>query len=411
MNNTNFVDSENHINKSSMIDEHQIIEIIEKNPILPKDIGRIVCGDSNSNILTFEISRFYDGVDLYNKNIKIIVKNELGTFTEDTVDVKYTDESLRFSWILSSSTTYKAGTVNAAIVFIGSESDEVYALKTLPFNLTVDNSLEFSTDEPPYKDWFIDIENELFELKKIILNSNNQDIEFHEHLNKNILDKLSVSDENNLLYDGKEIVNSKQPLSAYDVALENGFNGTEVEWLNSLKGEKGADGKDGASPTIHDVTIQLKSDTEFVNSLKGEKGDKGDPAEGTNWEVLDSIASVKDNVTEGKLVDSLVIKEVFQSVSNGKELIASAITDKGVETDARDTFSQMALNIERIQNENIIFDAIRVLKVNDIKMAIPEGLPKITTTQNRIMSEDAMVKSCAKIDISVTEGEAMENVL
>lgn len=56
MDNTNFVDSENHINKSSMIDEHQIIEIIEKNPILPKDIGRIVCGDSNSNILTFEIS-------------------------------------------------------------------------------------------------------------------------------------------------------------------------------------------------------------------------------------------------------------------------------------------------------------------------------------------------------------------
>ena len=36
--------------------------------------------------------------------------------------------------------------------------------------------------------------------------------------------------------------------SAYEVAVENGFNGTEAEWLESLKGEKGdkgADGKDG----------------------------------------------------------------------------------------------------------------------------------------------------------------------
>jgi hypothetical protein len=42
------------------------------------------------------------------------------------------------------------------------------------------------------------------------------------------------------------------------------------------------------------------------------------------------------------------IAEVFQSVSNGKVAIASAITDKGVSTDATDTFAQMAVNIERI---------------------------------------------------------------
>ena len=31
--------------------------------------------------------------------------------------------------------------------------------------------------------------------------------------------------------------------SAYQTAIENGFEGTEEEWLNSLKGEKGEDGK------------------------------------------------------------------------------------------------------------------------------------------------------------------------
>jgi len=34
--------------------------------------------------------------------------------------------------------------------------------------------------------------------------------------------------------------------SAYQVAVKNGFVGTEAQWLASLKGEKGADGQDGA---------------------------------------------------------------------------------------------------------------------------------------------------------------------
>lgn len=42
------------------------------------------------------------------------------------------------------------------------------------------------------------------------------------------------------------------------------------------------------------------------------------------------------------------INEVFQSVSNGKTLVANAITDKGVNTLATDTFETMATNIKNI---------------------------------------------------------------
>lgn len=42
------------------------------------------------------------------------------------------------------------------------------------------------------------------------------------------------------------------------------------------------------------------------------------------------------------------IEEVFQSVSNGKELIADAITDKGVSTSASDSFQTMAENIDSL---------------------------------------------------------------
>lgn len=41
-----------------------------------------------------------------------------------------------------------------------------------------------------------------------------------------------------------------QYISAYDIAVKNGFQGTEEEWLLSLKG---ADGKDGASLTFEDL--------------------------------------------------------------------------------------------------------------------------------------------------------------
>ena len=34
-------------------------------------------------------------------------------------------------------------------------------------------------------------------------------------------------------------------LSAYEIAVRNGYQGTEAEWLASLKGDKGEDGKDG----------------------------------------------------------------------------------------------------------------------------------------------------------------------
>ena len=43
------------------------------------------------------------------------------------------------------------------------------------------------------------------------------------------------------------------------------------------------------------------------------------------------------------------IDELFQSVSNGKTLIASAITDKGVITSSSDSFSTMADNIKSIE--------------------------------------------------------------
>lgn len=65
--------------------------------------------------------------------------------------------------------------------------------------------------------------------------------------------------------------------------------------------------------------------------------------------IYSVIGDIDELGTENKnLVDA--VNEVFTSVSNGKELIADAISDKGIETSATDTFETMATNISNIRS-------------------------------------------------------------
>lgn len=61
--------------------------------------------------------------------------------------------------------------------------------------------------------------------------------------------------------------------SAYEIAVENGYTGTEAEWLSSLKGEKGDTGEQG----IQGIQGE-KGDTgeQGLQGIQGEKGEKGD---------------------------------------------------------------------------------------------------------------------------------------
>ena len=55
--------------------------------------------------------------------------------------------------------------------------------------------------------------------------------------------------------------------SAYEIALQNGFTGTEADWLTSLKGQKGDTGAKG------------ERGEKGEPGEKGERGEKGDPGE------------------------------------------------------------------------------------------------------------------------------------
>lgn len=69
--------------------------------------------------------------------------------------------------------------------------------------------------------------------------------------------------------------------SAYEIAKENGFNGTEAEWLASLKGEPGAagasgkDGEDGKTPYVGDNGNWYIGADDTGKPSRGAKGEPG----------------------------------------------------------------------------------------------------------------------------------------
>ena len=102
--------------------------------------------------------------------------------------------------------------------------------------------------------------------------------------------------------------------SAYQVAVDNGFEGTEIEWVESLKGKPGADGTDGNDgidgKSAYDIAVEqgyVGTKSEWVESLKGRDGSNGksnydiavdNGFEGTEEEWIASLKGIKGDPGE-----------------------------------------------------------------------------------------------------------------
>lgn len=67
-------------------------------------------------------------------------------------------------------------------------------------------------------------------------------------------------------------------LSAYEIALKNGFVGTEQDWLLSLKGNDGDPGDGIVGPSAYQVWLSqgnVGTEQDFLDSLKGDNGTNG----------------------------------------------------------------------------------------------------------------------------------------
>lgn len=94
-------------------------------------------------------------------------------------------------------------------------------------------------------------------------------------------DEVSISEDSSANASvGEDLPRGK---SAYEIAVENGFDGTEAEWLASLKGATGAagadgkDGENGETPYIGDNGNWFVGSDDTGKPSRGEKGADGAP--------------------------------------------------------------------------------------------------------------------------------------
>ena len=143
--------------------------------------------------------------------------------------------------------------------------------------------------------------------------------------------------------EGAGALKGEPGISAYDVAVLNGFTGTESEWLESLKGDKGQDGTDGIyviSMNISEdnkVTALLSNgDTLQIGSLHTIKGDKGDAGEiprideeTKRWFIGDYdtgyVAVPNTEINFNDLIDVPNIPTALSELVNDEEFIKSTV--------------------------------------------------------------------------------------
>lgn len=173
----------------------------------------------------------------------------------------------------------------------------------------------------------------------------------------------------------------------------------------------------GISDTVHD-NLETANKTiigginEVNSQLKDIANDLGKNEDGSDIELPTTDKTVKG-----------AIKELFQDVSNGKTLVANAITDKGVNTLATDTFQVMATNIGKISSGmNIEGKIITVnntkykLSTNSdgdiiatiIKHTVTNNLSNATNNNTALEIND---NSSYDANISVNNGYKLSNVI
>ena len=142
------------------------------------------------------------------------------------------------------------GMVKMSVFGYNSDSDTTIRATTVPITLHVRPS-GFdgeSCNVPPTPDLYAQL---LAEIKKIISEGGNG-------------------------INGKDGENG---LSAYELAVQNGFAGTLTEWLESLKGADGINGKNGIDGknglSAYEIALKngfVGTESEWLDSLKGENG-------------------------------------------------------------------------------------------------------------------------------------------
>lgn len=123
-------------------DDFPTISIINK--AISSISSKILSGEKNSEYVTFQINRFYDGIDLSTKLINICYKidnTDIGG-SDSPVNVQTDNTTIKFGWIIPEAITMRVCVAKFGILIVGEEYDKDYVFKTDQAQFSVSKGFE-----------------------------------------------------------------------------------------------------------------------------------------------------------------------------------------------------------------------------------------------------------------------------
>lgn len=176
-------DSLNIVNDLKDSHSHIIVNKDRKILLPNENTNILITRDNNSEEITFEVPRFYDGIDLTTKNLSIYYIRPVTSGEEKPAGVRenldlqnYSDETLYASWTVTDKVTNTPGILTFAIIAEGNGYTDTYFWQTYPAQLRVDSGIY--GDLPPTEESFAIVEFD--EFQKELYNTIQSLKAFHE---------------------------------------------------------------------------------------------------------------------------------------------------------------------------------------------------------------------------------------
>lgn len=297
--------------------------------------------ENNSQVIPFEMPRYYDGVDLMKMTIQVHyvnAKNEENYAAP--VNVSYNSEKIRFYWMVSDSATVKEGNLQFEIMAVGAitipntNTTKNYLWRTRPNSqLTVLKALSgIAMTDPTGDDWYTQflstMSQKVGEAQTAASNAAQSAQEAQAVVN-GLSDTLAS-------YYTKEEVDGFVKLIQDDISKVDGLAKFDIQYnaetqtIKFLNGEK----------VIKTITLNTDPGAEWVTSFN----------KTVEAKIDEKIAPVKTELTEYKTSNDAAVKNLQDSVGNLPETLQSNYYNK----DATDKL--LAAKAEKTSVETVTND-------------------------------------------------------
>lgn len=227
-----------------------------------------------TNQLNMQIFNNNEIVDLTGCNVRLyLIRPDK---TDDFIDVEITNAiEGKCCFVLSPDLLYKSGNLKFEIIIYHNEEVAISKMVVIQIQKSIFNQDNIVKSEP-----YSALTNALNKVEVIL---SDDTIYIPGPQGEQGLPGEPGKDGLNGV-DGKDGINGidgKDGKSAYEIAVEHGFQGSEEEWLESLKGKDGVGGE-GGSVDLSNYYNKQQVDEKITNiqltpGPQGEKGEKGEP--------------------------------------------------------------------------------------------------------------------------------------